>query len=145
MTIRFFLHCIEYKIRDKRKIKTWIAKILADHNKTGGEINIIITNDYELNKINKKYLKRNNYTDIITFDYSTESEINGELFISIERIQENSINYRVSEKNELLRVIIHGLLHLIGYDDNEKKRIRKMKSMENYYLVNYFKNESKNM
>jgi len=122
-----------------------MAKILADHNKTGGEINIIITNDYELNKINKKYLRRNNYTDIITFDYSTESEINGELFISIERIQENAINYRVSEKNELLRVIIHGLLHLIGYDDNEKKRIRKMKSMENYYLVNYFKNESKNM
>ena len=122
-----------------------MAKILADHNKTGGEINIIITNDYELNKINKKYLRRNNYTDIITFDYSTESEINGELFISIERIQENAINYRVSEKNELLRVIIHGLLHLIGYDDNEKKRIRKMKSMENYYLVNYFKNELKNM
>jgi len=122
-----------------------MAKILADHNKTGGEINIIITNDYELNKINKKYLRRNNYTDIITFDYSTESEINGELFISIERIQENAINYRVSEKNELLRVIIHGLLHLIGYDDNEKKRIRKMKSMENYYLGTYFKNKSKKM
>jgi rRNA maturation RNase YbeY len=122
-----------------------MAKILADHNKTGGEINIIITNDYELTKINKKYLKRNNYTDIITFDYSLKNEINGELFISIERVQENAINYRVSEKNELLRVIIHGLLHLIGYDDIEKKKIKKMKSMENYYLENYFKNESKNM
>ena len=122
-----------------------MAKILADHNKTGGEINIIITNDYELNKINKKYLKRNNYTDIITFDYSLENEINGELFISIERVQENAVNYKVSEKNELIRVIIHGLLHLIGYDDNEKKKIKKMKSMENYYLGNYFTNESKNM
>lgn len=137
MAIRFFLHRSNYKIKEKRKIKTWIEKILTDHNKTVGEINIIVTSDDELKIINRKYLKRNNYTDIITFDYSLQNKIFGELYISIDRVKENAMIYGVTCFNELLRVIIHGILHLLRYNDIEEEEKIIMKKLEDRYLKNY--------
>ncbi len=145
MTIRFFLHLVDYKIKGKRIIKTWIEKILSDHKKIGGEINIILTSDSKLLRINLKYLGRNNFTDIITFDYSVKNIISGELYISIDRVKENAKIFDVKFDDELLRVIIHGILHLIGYNDVKSLEKRKMKKMEDFYLFNYYKKGSYNL
>ena len=145
MAIRFFLDVIEYKVKGKRKIKAWIGKILTDHDKMVGEINIILTNDSKILEINKKYLKRYDYTDVITFDYSNQERITGELYISIDRIKENAIIYGVNNDNELVRVIIHGILHLLNYNDIKFSEKKKMKKMEDNYLNEYYKKESDNL
>lgn len=145
MAIRFFLHLVDYQIEGKRKIKTWIKKILTDHDKMVGEINIILTCDSKILEINKRYLKRENYTDIITFDYSDKKVISGELYISIDRIKENANIYNVKCNNEVVRVIIHGILHLLNYDDNTYLKKKKMKKMEDNYLNNLYKKGSENI
>jgi len=145
LAIRFFLHLVDYQIEGKRKIKTWIKKILTDHDKMVGEINIILTCDSKLLEINKRYLKRENYTDIITFDYSDKKVISGELYISIDRIKENANIYNVTCNNEVVRVIIHGILHLLNYDDNTYLKKKKMKKMEDNYLNNLYKKGSENI
>lgn len=138
MAIRFFLHLVDYKIKRRQEIKAWINKISADHNKNAGEINIILTSDFNILKINEKYLNRKDYTDIITFDNSEKNNIAGELYISIERVIENAINYKVTSDHELMRVIIHGILHLLDYDDKKYSDKKKMKEKENYYLNDYY-------
>jgi probable rRNA maturation factor len=145
LAIRFFLHLVDYQIEGKRKIKTWIRKILTDHDKMVGEINIILTCDSKLLEINKRYLKKENYTDIITFDYSDKKVISGELYISIDRIKENANIYNVTCNNEVVRVIIHGILHLLNYDDNTYLKKKKMKKMEDNYLNNLYKKGSENI
>ncbi len=145
MAIRFFLHHVNYKIKGRREIKACIGRILSDHNKKIGSINVILTSDSKLLEINKKFLKRKNYTDIITFDFSENSKISGDLYISIERVGDNAILYRVTKDNELLRVIIHGILHLVGYNDAKEKEKRKIRAMEDKYLKKYYKKGSDNL
>jgi probable rRNA maturation factor len=85
-----------------------------------------------------KFLKRMDYTDIITFDFSEKSKISGDLYISIERVKDNARIFNVTKNNELLRVIIHGILHLVGYNDKREKEKRKIKAMEDMYLKNNY-------
>lgn len=103
-------------------------------NKKAGEINIILTNDRKLRELNNKYLSRDYFTDIISFDYSEGEKLSGDLFISLERVRENSNYYRVSMEKELLRVMIHGILHLVGYSDLEEGKKAQMRAMEEKYL-----------
>jgi rRNA maturation RNase YbeY len=137
LAIRFFLHQIDYKIRVKGKLKARIVKILSDHGKLTGAINIILTSDENLFAINEKFLNRKYYTDIITFDYSVEKTISGELYISLDRIKENADLYKVTQEIELLRVIIHGILHLLGYKDDNKVNQGKMRNMEDMYINDF--------
>ena len=118
---------------------------MTDHNKRIGDINIILTDDKDLLKINKEYLKRNYLTDIITFDFSEKKEVIGDLYISIQRIKENADLYKVDFKTELFRVIIHGILHLAGYKDKEKADKERMTEMENQYIKKYYKKGSDNL
>ena len=105
------------------------------------EINVIFCSDSYLLTLNKKHLAHNSYTDILTFDYRTNpKEIYGDLFISQERITENASSLNVSLDNELLRIIVHGLLHLFGYSDKSKKDKKLMRSMEDFYLSLYSTN-----
>jgi rRNA maturation RNase YbeY len=99
-----------------------------------GDISIIVVSDQELISINKQYLKHDYYTDIITFDYNQDFIINGDLYISIDRVSENALKYNVTLKDELTRVIIHGVLHLCGYKDKTRTEARKIRAKENYYL-----------
>jgi probable rRNA maturation factor len=145
LAIRFFLHHARNKITGKKVIKACIGKILEDHNKKIGEINIIITSDSELLKINKKFLNRVNYTDIITFNNSEGAKISGELYISIERIKDNAVIYNIESDNELLRVIIHGVLHLLEYDDKNEKEKKQMRKLEDHYIEKYYKKGSVNI
>ncbi len=99
-----------------------------------GEIGIIFCSDQYLLQMNKKYLNHDYFTDIITFNYNEKKYVQGDLFISVDRIRENAVSFGVSIREELFRVIFHGLLHLTGYDDKTKKEKELMRGKENYYL-----------
>jgi len=106
-----------------------------DENKLVGEINVIFCTDDHLLEINRTHLNHDYYTDIITFDYTEKNKISGDLFISFERVIENAINFNVDTKNELYRVIIHGVMHLCGYKDKSRKESRFMRIKEQEALL----------
>ena len=137
--INYFTEDIEYDIENKEKITEWILNSLKEENKISGELSFIFCSDKYLLKINKEYLKHDYYTDIITFDYSEKNQISGDIFISIDRVGENAKIYSQEKLTELLRVIIHGVLHLIGYNDKSENEQKLMTKKENYYLEKWTK------
>tara|TARA_Y100001968_G_scaffold312297_1_gene335322 strand:+ start:127 stop:537 length:411 start_codon:yes stop_codon:yes gene_type:complete len=120
------------------KTKKWLKNIILQEGKRTGDIVYLFCNDNYLLKKNNQYLKHDYLTDIITFDYCKKNIISGDILISIERVEENSKIYNVDFCIELNRVMAHGLLHLLGYKDKEKKDKEKMREKENFYL-NKFK------
>ena len=131
--IRF--HTIDdFEIAHNSKLKTWIKSVIRKERSTLDELNFIFCDDKYLLEKNKTFLNHDTLTDIITFDYSEKNTVKGDVFISIERVKENAIVYKVSFENELQRVIIHGVLHLLGYKDNNEKQKREMRKKEDFYL-----------
>ena len=121
-------------------IHEWIKGVIIYEEFILSEINVIFCSDSYLLTLNEKHLAHNYYTDILTFDYRTNpKEIYGDLFISQERIIENASSFNVSINNELLRIVVHGLLHLFGYLDKSEKDKKLMRSMEDFYLSLYSK------
>ena len=127
---------IKYNLIDRKIIKNWLNSVAKQEGKEVGELNYLFVDDHEILKYNKKYLKHDYYTDIITFDDSENQKICGDIIISIERVAENAKKYNVETNNELNRVMLHGLLHLIGYDDKKQKDAKEIIEKENYYLKN---------
>lgn len=109
----------------------WIEKIIVSENKELGEINYIFCNDDYLHKINVEYLDHDTLTDIITFDYTEENIISGDILISTERVEDNANDFNVSFQEELLRVMAHGILHLCGYKDKTDEESNFMRQKEN--------------
>ena len=119
-------------------IHEWMKSVINHEDFVLSEINVIFCSDRYLLTLNKKHLAHNYYTDILTFDYSTNpKEIYGDLFISQQRIIENASSFEVSINHELLRIVVHGILHLFGYSDKSEKDKKLMQSMENFYLSLY--------
>ena len=118
----------------KRPTTAWIRRVAASHGRKVGEIGYLFVNDEKILEVNRQYLGHDYFTDIITFDYCEGDNLSGDLFISIDSVRENSIEYGTDFKDELNRVIIHGLLHLIGYDDHTVEETAVMRMKENYYL-----------
>ena len=134
--IHFFSEDTSFKLKQKIHIRKWVKNTIEEENRRLSEINFIFCSDAHLLSINQQYLHHNTYTDIITFDNSSENgQIAGDIFISIERVRDNALSYNVSEKDELHRVMIHGTLHLLGYPDKGKVAKMVMTSKENYYLL----------
>lgn len=131
--ILFFSDGIEFKISNEAKIRTWLLDILKSEQKELSYINYIFLSDEALLIKNKEYLNHDYYTDIISFQLET-SPIEGDIFISIDRIQENADELKIPFESELLRVIAHGLLHFIGYGDKTKTEKEKMRAKEDHYL-----------
>jgi len=125
---------IKFDLSNKLKVKSWVKSIITSEGKSLGDITYIFCSDTYLGSINEKYLKHHTLTDIITFDYSDKGKISGDIFISIDRIKENSGSFKTTFNEEFSRVMAHGILHLVGYKDktNEEKII--MRSKEDYYL-----------
>ncbi|MEX0997192.1 MAG: rRNA maturation RNase YbeY [Flavobacteriaceae bacterium] len=122
----------DFQLQDDAAISSWITKIIAEEEFTLGEINYVFCDDAALHKINLEYLQHDTLTDIISFDYSVGKLLNGEIYISIERVKENSKQFKVTFENELLRVMIHGILHFMGYKDKspEEKHLMRQKEDE---------------
>ncbi len=138
-SIHFFVEDINFVLKNKRKIQKVLAILSEKEGKELGEISYIFCSDNYLLKINKKYLNADYFTDVITFDYCVGNKISGDIYISIERVKENSKIFSQSFFNETLRVILHGALHLCGYKDKKPKEEKKMREKENFYLNEYSK------
>ena len=127
-----------FQLLHKRPLKKWLNEVAKHENRKMGDVNIIFVNDEQLLNLNKQYLNHKTLTDIITFDYSEEKNIHGDVFISIERVKENAQKYHCVFEEELNRVMAHGIFHLCGYKDKKKSDeiLMKQKEEEALFLFN---------
>ena len=122
------------ELSNKDKISLWLNIVIEEEEKQIGELVYVFCKDDYLLKKNIRFLKHNTLTDVITFDYCKDKIVNGDILISTERVTENSKIYKVNYLTELHRVMVHGLLHLLGYKDKNEKDAKTMREKENYYL-----------
>ena len=134
--IFFSYEGVDEDIIDEEKIEGWIRDLFENEKKIPSILNYIFCTDDFLLEINKEYLNHDTYTDIITFQYSS-NPIEGDIYISVERTRENAAQLGTEENEELRRVIIHGALHLCGYKDKSEEEEEVMRSKEDYYLAKY--------
>ena len=132
--IRYFQEDIRFDLKQKMLNNRWLKMVAGSEMRRLGAINIIFCSDRYILDVNMKYLQHDYFTDIITFDYCEKDILSGDLFISIDSVRENALFYGTEFENELNRVMVHGLLHLIGYDDHKEEDIAVMRQKENYYL-----------
>ena len=128
----------DFKLENETKISEWISKTISSENCKEGELNYIFCSDYYLHKINVDFLNHDTLTDIISFDYSVGKELHGDIYISVERVEDNAQDFEVSFEDELARVMIHGVLHYCGYKDKSSDDAKLMRSKEDYYLSTRF-------
>ncbi|MBS1514416.1 MAG: rRNA maturation RNase YbeY [Bacteroidetes bacterium] len=134
--LKDFLKGKENKAKFKKETKSIIIKILQNENQTLSFLNLIFCDNKTIREYNNKFLSHDYDTDIITFfDYDETNILFGELIISVEKVRENALAYKTTYDSELKRVIIHGVLHLCGYDDKTKSEKLKMRKRENFYLT----------
>ena len=107
----------DFELEDEERYSQWLSAVILSEGKKEGEINYIFCDDDYLHKINVEYLNHDELTDIISFDYSVGNELHGDIFISVERVKDNALDFEVSFEEELKRVIVHGVLHYCGYKD----------------------------
>ncbi len=134
MPIRFFYEDTKYKIEYPRKTVKWIIESARREKRLILDLNYIFCSDRYLLRINEDFLSHNTLTDIITFDYSSGKDISGEIYISLERVKENSLKFNTAFQDEIHRVIIHGILHLVGYNDKNTSEVAIMRKKEEAYL-----------
>jgi rRNA maturation RNase YbeY len=125
----------DFLLDDNERIALWVSKVISNEGFKEYEINYIFCDDEYLHKLNVEFLNHDTFTDIISFDYSVGKIIQGDVFISIERVKENAKNFDVTFLDELNRVIVHGVLHYCGYKDKMEKDASLMREKENHYLA----------
>lgn len=136
MAITFNSEDTKFNIQGhKREVASWIRSAAQEEGFRVGDINVVFCSDSYLLGINRQYLQHDYYTDIITFDYCEDGVLSGDLFISVDTVQGNAEEYNVLFHVELLRVIIHGIMHLAGYKDKTDVDAAKMRERENHYLA----------
>lgn len=132
--VSYYTEDISFQFKEKRLTSRWLKFVAESETKRLGDIAVIFCSDHYILDVNMKYLQHDYFTDIITFDYCEGNVLSGDLFISIDSVRENAAFYGSEFADELNRVIVHGLLHLIGYDDHAEEDIAQMRAKENYYL-----------
>ena len=123
-----------FTLKNKRKIKNWLKDTIVNEKKKVGDINYIFCSKEYLKKMNNDYLTKNYETDVISFDFSNDNKISGDIYISSETVKKNSIIFNVCFNNELKRVMVHGLLHLLNYNDKSRQELKIMREKENFYI-----------
>ena len=123
-----------YKLKEKRKIKTWLIEICIEEGYSIRVLSYLLVNDKEMITYNKKFLNHHTLTDVITFQNNDKEMISGDIIISTERVLDNSNKFNVEFIEELYRVMAHGLLHLLGYNDKKMSETKKIREKEDYYL-----------
>ncbi|MBQ2508369.1 MAG: rRNA maturation RNase YbeY [Bacteroidales bacterium] len=137
MSITFDVQEIDFKLKNKTKLTKWISSIIKDQSMRVGDIAYLFTNDEKVYETNMQFLNHDTYTDIITFDYVTEDLVSGDIIISVDRVKENAELYNDDFQRELHRVIIHGILHLLGQGDKTKREAAQMRKKEQDALVRW--------
>jgi rRNA maturation RNase YbeY len=131
-----------FRCPQRKKIRAWIHDFAAHHGKRIGEVSIVFCSDEYLLEVNKSHLNHDYYTDIITFDYCEGDVISGDLMLSVDRIKDNAKTHNQLFFNELIRVIVHGHLHLVGYKDKTKSDAQAMRSQEDLWIERFHQFES---
>ena len=132
--ISYYFEDTDFVFKGKTLNNRWLKLVAESEIRRIGQISIIFCSDNYILDVNQKYLQHDYFTDIITFDYCDGDKISGDLFISVDTVRDNAVEYGTEFADELNRVIVHGVLHLIGYDDHEEEDIKEMRAKENYYL-----------
>lgn len=141
--INFNIELEGFRLTERNRKKELLKSIIREHGFKPGELNYIFVSDEELLKINMEYLNHPTYTDIITFDNSeSDKVIEGDIFISIDRVKDNADKFKTSFERELIRVMAHGVLHLAGYKDKKPEEAQAMREAEERALKTYFTEES---
>lgn len=137
-SISFHSEGVKAKTPSKRLLKAWIKEFVANHSKKVGELAFVFCDDEKILEVNRNFLQHDYYTDIITFDYCEGDIVSGDIYISVERVQENAVIHEVDYNTELLRVLAHGVLHLIGFQDKEVKSQKEMRKNEDLCISVFF-------
>ncbi len=132
--VSYFVQDTDFKFVKRRLNNAWLKLVAESEVRKLGNVNIIFCSDNYILDVNMKYLQHDYFTDIITFDYCEGNVLSGDLFISVDSVRENSVFFKTEFADELNRVIVHGILHLIGYDDHTPDEQKTMREKENYYL-----------
>jgi probable rRNA maturation factor len=133
LNIEFHNEDVDYELEHPDRVRFWIVETVRAEDGILGDLNFIFCSDEYLYQMNVDYLGHDTYTDVITFPYS-EEHVEGDIFISVDRIRENAQTFGVTERQEMLRVIIHGVLHLLGYGDLTDEEEKTMREKEDFYL-----------
>ena len=138
-SVHFYFEKVTLSLKDRKKLKSFIISLIGNEKKRLSHLNYVFCSDKALLAINRKYLGHDFYTDVITFDLSTSSkEILADIYISADRIKENAKTIKVSAREELHRVMFHGLLHLCGYNDKTESQKNVIRKKEDFYVDLYF-------
>lgn len=132
--ISYYAEDTNFVLKGRQRNNRWLRLVAESEIRRMGDVSIIFCSDNHILDINLKYLQHDYFTDIITFDYCEGEKISGDLFISVDSVRENAALYGTTFEDELNRVMVHGILHLIGYDDHTKAQQKVMREKENYYL-----------
>lgn len=132
--ISYYFEDTDFVFREKNLNGRWLRMVAESEVRRLGNVSIIFCSDNYILDVNQRYLGHDYFTDIITFDYCEGDRLSGDLFISVDSVRENALEYGTEFKDELNRVIVHGILHLIGYDDHTEDEVKTMREKENYYL-----------
>jgi rRNA maturation RNase YbeY len=136
--ISFHIEGVSTKTPSKRLLKAWIKEFVSNHGKKVGELAFIFCSDEKILEVNQNFLQHDYYTDIITFDYCEGEIVSGDIFISVERVKENATSHNIEYNTELIRVLAHGVLHLIGFQDKSPKKKKEMTENEDLCISLFF-------
>lgn len=139
MPINFQCQDIKFVLKEKRKVSKWINDVIKLHQKKLGNVSYIFCSNQYILELNQQYLNHSYFTDIITFDYCYDNKVEGDIFISIDTVLDNSHRFKTNYNDELLRVIIHGVLHLVGFSDKTAKQQKQMRVLEDEALSIFYR------
>lgn len=138
--IQYIAEGVKLPAFSKKNVSRWIKDTAAQYGRKTGDIAYVFCSDERILEVNRQYLNHDYYTDIITFDYSSETTISGDIFISVDTVKSNAELYGVDFEMEMLRILIHGILHLCGHADDTPELREKMTTLENLAIENFKKN-----
>jgi len=134
LSLRIYYDEINYRLKGWRNVVKVFNEVIRENNFVPGDLSFILTTDEKIKEINKEFLKHDYFTDVITFGNGEDKVLNGEIYISLDTVKINAMNYNVSLRTELLRVMAHGLIHLMGYDDATREQREEMRHIEDIWL-----------